>query len=343
MKKEPKFDLNDISIVPAIVSNISSRSECDIYYDHTNLPLMAAPMDTVINEFNYEQFILNGIIPCLPRGFEKKYLIHTPHYFQAVGLDVIEKDLISGGLEILNHYPKILIDIANGHMQRLVDIVKRIKAKYPNVELMVGNVAHPLTFKNLAMAGADYIRLSIGTGGACTTASNVAINYPMGSLIYECRQEKIKGGFWNTKIVADGGMKGYDDILKSVCLGADYVMIGSLFNKSLESAGFNYLYGHKISQSIAEFFWNKGFTVKKKYRGMSTKEVQRSWKKINLKTAEGIVKYQNIEYTLNGWTNNFKDYMKSCMSYCNAKKLEDFIGYADWEYITNNSYLRFKK
>ena len=349
--KDKKFDLKDITIIPSIISEISSRKEC-ITHIKGRLPLMAAPMDTVVCIDNLNAFISNDITPCLPRGQHMdNSCLYNDEIFHSFGLGEIEEQLN----EIKNNYfsmfeynkyfynyPKILIDIANGHMAKLVDIVKEIKRIFPNIELMVGNVAHPLTFKNLAMAGADYIRCSIGTGAGCTTAANVAINYPLGSLIYECRQEKNKGNF-DTKIVADGGMQGYDDIIKALALGADYVMIGSLFNKAMQSAGFNYLWGIKLNYNIARTLWKWGFPIKKKYRGMSTKAVQRSWGKTKLITAEGITKYQKIEYNLSQWVENFEDYLRSNMSYCNSKTLDDFIGYAEWVYITDNALKRFYK
>jgi len=207
---------------------------------------------------------------------------------------------------------------------------------------MVGNVAHPLTYKNLALAGADFVRCSIGTGAGCTTAANVAINYPMGSLIHECHQIK-KESELEAKIVADGGMQGYDDIIKALALGADYVMIGSLLNKAMQSSGFNYLWGVKLSYDVAKTLWRWGFSVKKKYRGMSTKAVQRKWGKTQLVTAEGITKFQKIEYNLSQWVENFQDYLKSNMSYCGASTLDEFIGEVEWEYITYNALKRFAK
>jgi len=124
---------------------------------------------------------------------------------------------------------------------------------------------------------------------------------------------------------------------------SDYVMIGSLFNKAIESAGFNYLYGIKLSNKVAAFLWKQGFPIKKKYRGMSTKSVQKSWGKTKLVTSEGITKYQNVEYDLTKWTDNFKDYLRSCMSYCGDKNLSEFIGEAEWQFITYNALLRYKK
>lgn len=352
--KEEKFDLRDISIIPAIISSINSRKECVVFDQNGFLPLMAAPMDTVVCDKNKETFISHRIYPCIPRGHYENP--DDGQYFQSFGLSEIEEDLKyifqrrdDGTIDVFNKnpfyiYKRVLIDIANAHMERLLNAVIEIKKRYPNIILMVGNVAHPLTYKNLAMAGADYVRISIGTGAGCTTAANVAINYPMGSLIKECREEKIKGGFWNCKIVADGGMQGYDDIIKALALGADYVMIGSLFNKAMQSAGFNYLWGFRIkSYLIAKTLWKWGLPIKKKYRGMSTKAVQRKWGKTKLVTAEGITKYQKVEYNLSQWVENFEDYLRSNMSYCNAKNLDYFIGEVEWEYITNNALRRFMK
>jgi len=343
-----KFDLRDISIIPTIQSDINSRSECDTLHHQglRSLPLFAAPMDTVVCDKNIHRYIREDIIPCMPRGsrLAVTHPVSREKYFQSFGLAEVESQLYSESKDVYDFYtyPNVLIDIANGHMERLVTVIKDIKQRFPHVTLMVGNVGNPHTYKNLAMAGADYVRCSIGTGAGCTTAANVAINYPLGSLISECRKIKEENEY-ETKIVADGGMQGYDDIIKALALGADYVMIGSLFNKTMQSAGHNYLWGAKIPFNTAKNLWKWGFPVKKKYRGMSTKAVQRKWGKTKLVTAEGITKYQKIEYNLTQWVENFQDYLKSNMSYCGARTLNDFIGKAEWVFITQNALKRFAK
>ena len=181
----------------------------------------------------------------------------------------------------------------------------------------------------------------------CTTAANVAINYPLGSLISECREIKVKNGL-KANIVADGGMRDFSDIIKALGLGADYIMLGSIFNKTMESAGFNYLktpFGRiRIKNyDLARKMCKYGLPIYKKYRGMSTKAVQRSWGKAQLVTAEGITKYQKVEYTLEQWVDNFKDYLRSNMSYSGVNQLKDFIGYAEWVLITENARNRFLK
>lgn len=346
--KDIKWDLSDIVLMPAEVSEISSRKECSIIYDTGVLPLMASPMDTVVSIDNYKEYIKKGIIPCIPRG---QYVEPSfEMYFQSFGLCEIETQLKRYKLgiqevepnELFYMHKKILIDIANGHMSKLIPLIKDIKLHWPDIKIMVGNIANPETFVNLGLAGADYVRVSIGSGQGCTTAANVSINYPLGSLISECYEQR-KHYDIKTKIVADGGMKNYADIIKALALGSDYVMMGSTFNKCIESAGFNYLWKMKINNKTAEILWRYGFPIKKKYRGMSTKAVQRNWGKTKLVTAEGITKYQNVEYTLGQWTENFGDYLKSAMSYCNAKTLEDFKGKAEYIFITDAARTRFLK
>lgn len=98
----------------------------------------------------------------------------------------------------------------------------------------------------------------------CSTTQNVAIGYPMGSLIQECYD--VSCLLDNpAKIVADGGMKTYSDVIKALALGADYVMVGSIFNKAIESCGDNYLFGKiKVSQKIAEKAYKHKIPVDRK-------------------------------------------------------------------------------
>jgi IMP dehydrogenase/GMP reductase len=208
---------------------------------------------------------------------------------------------------------------------------------------MVGNVANPETYALLSEAGADYVRIGIGNGNACSTTVHTGVGYPMASLIKECYD--ISCTLDNpAKIVADGGMKDYSDIIKALALGADYVMVGSIFNKAIESCGDNYLWGKiKVCQDDARFLYDIGLPIYKKFRGMSTKEVQKKWGKQVLTTSEGVIRFRKVEYTLEKWAQNFEDYLRSSMSYCNASELKEFIGQVEFIKITDNAYNRFKK
>lgn len=177
----------------------------------------------------------------------------------------------------------------------------------------------------------------------------------MGSLISECYRIKIDLKIQsknNAYIVGDGGFRNYSDIIKGLALGADFIMIGSALNRCVESAGDTYwsnwaftmnLTNFKVKQSVINYLFSKKCKLVKKFRGMSTKEVQREWNKKELRASEGIVTTQSVDYTLKGWVRNLDDYLKSSMSYCNAINLSLFIGKAGYVFITKNAFERFRK
>lgn len=337
-----KFDWNDVSIVPETLSTIASRKEINPFYDG-KLPLFTAPMDKVIDDTNIDHFVNNNINVCLPRHIKYSQL-KNDDFFYSYSLDDVVNMIQTG-----ERFPKkVLIDVANGHMMKLYETSKLLKEKLgSSIELMVGNIANPDTYREYCKIGVDYIRVGIGGGSACTTSANVSIHYPMASLINECA--KYKSEFENpTKIIADGGFKNFSDIIKALALGADYVMLGGMFNKSLESCGETFMKDsqeqfYEVDMERAKVAFQAGMSVYKYYRGMSTKEVQKSWNRSELKTGEGITKYNKVEHTLSGWCENFTDYLKSAMSYTNSRNLKEFIGEVRYEMITQNSFNRFNK
>jgi glutamate synthase domain-containing protein 2 len=178
----------------------------------------------------------------------------------------------------------------------------------------------------------------------CLTTVQTGVGYPLASLIQECYTAKRYRH--KTKIIADGGFKKYSDIIKALGLGADYVMIGSIFNKCLESAGeTTNEYGEVIDQySIRSLdLFSVDAPLYKVFRGMSTKEVQRKWGKEVLTTSEGIVTKNKVEYTLPQWCDNFESYLRSAMSYSGKDTLSDFIGNVNFNLITDSSFRRFNK
>jgi IMP dehydrogenase len=337
-----KFDFDDISLIPAIISNIKSRNEINIFDENNKLPIFVSPMDTVIDDSNYKLFSEMGFYTCIPRkcSLENKRE-YEDECFISYGLDEIEKMILAK-----KKLPqKILIDVANAHSIRVFECAKRIKNEYIN-ELMIGNIANPNTYKIYGEIGVEYIRCGIGAGHACTTSANASIHYPMASLISECFQIK-KDGKYKTKIIADGGFKNFGDIIKAIGIGANSVMLGNIINKSIESCSQDYIKDNgsyiKIDKRDAIDYFNEGEDVFKLFRGMSTKEVQKKWGKKELRTSEGITKLNKVEYSIKTWVDNFKDYLKSCMSYQSKKNICDFIGNSEYVHITQNAYNRFNK
>lgn len=369
-----KFDFDDILIVPSEITDIKSRKEVNVYDENGMLPIFAAPMDTVVSIGNEAHFRNNRINSIIPRTEFVKMnttdmdklinrVVNTSSWV-AVGLDEFSylmghfhaKSLMDDHPErILERDYYICIDIANGHLQKLdVEIVKW-KKHFSNLHIMTGNVANPFTYERLSKIGVEYVRVGIGNGSGCLTTQQTAIGYPMASLINECYKISCTMNK-PAKIVADGGFDKYSDIIKALHLGADAVMLGGIFNKALESCADTYMGnvkheswtepGKRINQydQIYADMLQHGTRIFKKFRGMSTKEVQSTLKpNTDIKTSEGITRMNQVEYTLQGWTENFIDYMKSSMSYCNCRTLDEFIGMEQFVLITNNSLERFKK
>lgn len=338
-----RIDFNDLLIQPADSTTISSRKEVDPFDNNKMLPLFTAPMDTVVDNNNAETFLKNKINVCLPR--EKNFLPGSKFQtFRSTSLDeFIEIYLNQDGPQQSQF---VLIDIANGHMAKMMDAISKAKFKYgEKLFIMAGNVASPGAYEVLSMAGADAVRIGIGNGNGCLTTQQTGIGYPMASLIRECyyRSLIIKDA---ALIVADGGMKDYADVIKAIALGADYVMLGSILNKSLESCGETRLFKYfniNPKSKFALWLHKKGFKLTKRFRGMSTKEVQKNWGNEKIKTSEGVVRIRPVEYTLSQWAGNFEDYLRSAMSYTNCRTLEEFKGNVSLNIISEQAYKRFNK
>lgn len=360
------YSLQDISIMPACVTEINHRAECNPYNDNNKLPIFVAPMSSVIDLNNAKIFEFNKLNVVIPRTIDLEDRLNVcEEYFIAVGLNEFENTILTLNLE--NRKPiKICVDVANGHMKKLIDLCKYAKNRFRNkIIIMAGNVANPLVYYDYAYAGIDYIRLSIGSGSACTTAANAAIYTPMASLIDECVSikkivERDRNNYKSVpKIIADGGFNNYDDIIKALALGADYVMCGKIFAQCEEACGeklqkflysdgtYKYLNHYdaikaKEYMNKANYFSNAlsakidinktsepypitAFNeIYRNYYGMSTKKAQKEMGKENLHTSEGIEKLVTVEYSLLGWIDNFIDYLRSAMSYCNATTLDAF-------------------
>ena len=241
---------------------------------------------------------------------------------------------------------KALIDVANGHMQRLFDAAKKAKSIWgKNLILMGGNIANEETYELYADAGFDYVRVGIGGGKGCLSTSNTGVHKPMASLVNDTyllkkKLEEVKKYEKLPYIIADGGIRGYRDIIKAIALGADYVMIGSVFAKMFESAS-QKVYGTMLGIDINSFRdlhyngndagWEGTYEGKKynigpvyaTFYGMASREGQIAMNGAKTKTSEGVKKSLEVEYTMEGWTNNFTDYMRSAMSYLGVNTLDE--------------------
>ena len=147
-----------------------------------------------------------------------------------VGPDTEERiaSLVAASVDV------IVIDTAHGHSEKVIHEVKEMRAKFPDLELIAGNVATASATKALIDAGVDGVKVGVGPGSICTTRVVAGVGVPQMTAIMDCANETKKAG---VPLIADGGIKYSGDIVKALAGGADSVMIGSLFAGTEESPG----------------------------------------------------------------------------------------------------------
>jgi IMP dehydrogenase len=153
----------------------------------------------------------------------------------SVGRDALER----AEALVAAHVDVLVVDTAHGHSQGVLDAVSRVRHRFPEVELVAGNVATAEGTKALIDAGVDAVKVGIGAGSICTTRVVAGIGVPMITAILECARAAEP---YDVPIVADGGIRYSGDITKALAVGASTAMIGNLFAGTDESPGELILY-----------------------------------------------------------------------------------------------------
>ena len=208
----------------------------------------------------------------------------------------------------------IIIDTAHGHTSGVVRVLKELKQKFKDLDVVVGNIATAEAAKYLVEAGADAIKVGIGPGSICTTRVIAGVGFPQFSAVLEVASA-IKGS--GVPVIADGGIRYTGDIPKAIAAGADTVMLGSLLAGTKESPGETIIYeGRKF----------------KSYRGMGSIEAMRQGSKdryfqdveddIKKLVPEGIVGRVPYKGELFESIHQFIGGLRAGMGYCGAKDIE---------------------
>lgn len=220
----------------------------------------------------------------------------------------------------------VVIDTAHGHTQGVVNVLKAVKASFPNLEVIVGNIATGEAAKFLVAAGADAVKVGIGPGSICTTRVVAGVGFPQFSAVLEVAAA-IKGS--GVPVIADGGIRYTGDIPKAIAAGADTVMLGSLLAGTKESPGETIIYeGRKF----------------KSYRGMGSVEAMKQGSKdryfqdveddIKKLVPEGIVGRVPYKGELFESIHQFVGGLRAGMGYCGAKDIESLKAHAKFVKIT---------
>ncbi|HET6244933.1 MAG: IMP dehydrogenase [Bacteroidetes bacterium] len=208
----------------------------------------------------------------------------------------------------------VIIDTAHGHSKGVVDTLKKVKAAYPDLQVVVGNIATPEAAVMLAEAGADGVKVGIGPGSICTTRVIAGVGVPQLTAVYEVAKALKK---FNVPVIADGGIRFTGDIVKALAGGASTIMAGSLFAGVEESPGETIIYeGRKF----------------KSYRGMGSIEAMQQGSKdryfqdaeedIKKLVPEGISGRVPYKGNLSEVIYQFIGGLRAGMGYCGAGDIE---------------------
>lgn len=232
----------------------------------------------------------------------------------AAGVGVTADSVERVAALVENGVDAVVVDTAHGHSANVVRTLQTIKSEFPNLDVVVGNIATAEAAKFLANAGADGIKVGIGPGSICTTRIVAGVGVPQLTAIFDAAKAAHK---YDVPVIADGGLRYSGDIVKALAAGGDSVMMGSMFAGVEESPGETIIYnGRKF----------------KAYRGMGSVEAMQAGSKdryfqgeqaeANKLVPEGIVARVPYKGTLGETVYQLIGGLRSGMGYCGAKNIE---------------------
>jgi len=245
LENDMKLDYKDVLIRPKR-STLRSRREvqlartytfCHSKQTWTGIPIMAANMDGVGTFTMHKALAEHQLFTCLVKHYDKQDWTNTeginPNYL-AISSGTGQADW-EKCKEIIPTYNLswICIDIANGYSEFFVEFIKKVRAHFPNITIIAGNVVTADMTQELIMSGADIVKVGIGPGSVCTTRIQTGVGYPQLSAVIECADAAHGLG---GHIIADGGCTCPGDVSKAFAGGADFVMLGGMMAGHEEGA-----------------------------------------------------------------------------------------------------------
>ncbi|MFC2083863.1 guanosine monophosphate reductase [Bacteroidota bacterium] len=332
MKIYSKLELNsydlsltydDISLIPTEVSNIKSRTKADtstsLFDIPLSLPIVSSPMDSITGIEMAKELKKLGCLGIVNRfDSSLQELQSNPEELSeiealSIALNADERQID----RIANQRKIVCVDTANANNSEVLKKCEQIKSK-TNLKVILGNIAHGATLKQLVNAGADAIRIGIGSGSVCTTSIQTGIGLGQVSSLLDVYIAKEKENL-DIALIADGGIKSPGDVAKAIALGADLVMLGRMLAGTRETPGEVIKYNDQL--------W-------KKYRGSASFGVK--MKNEFIEGEETMVPYKGVVKNV---IDGISDGLRSAMSYMNCKNIDELRKVDTFTLLTQSSYL----
>lgn len=222
----------------------------------------------------------------------------------------------------------LVVDVAHGHMEPVIDMVQNLKSAFPAVPVIAGNVATAEGVIDLAKAGADAVKVGVGSGSICITRVVTGFGVPQLTAIMECAAVAQNLG---VQVIADGGIRNSGDITKALAAGANSVMLGSLLAGTDQSPGAPVIRNgrrYKIVRGMASVTAN----VARKQVERGTEVNPEEWVEVVPEGVEAVVPYRgNVSEILNQLVGG----LRSGMSYCGSETIESLYQHAEFIQITH--------
>jgi len=330
-RRDMALGLDDVLLVPQF-SDVKSRLDVDITTNLTknliiDAPICSAAMDTVTEQRLAIALSEKGGAGFLHRFASDDYIINMVKDIKGVGQLVvpsvgIRKDIVKWvGLLLEYGADAISIDIAHGFSSEVLNTIEILKGHFPDSQIIAGNVCTAVATSSLISSGADAVKCGIGGGHACKTRLVTGFGMPSFTALAECASVAKEH---DIPLIMDGGIKNSGDIVKSLAAGASVCMMGYLFSRTLEAPG--------TVQRIDGVPY-------KSYRGMASVEAQEVFKGGLKKgtAAEGESMLVPIEGTVEQLMDELCGGIRSGLTYCGARNLEELRDRAIFTQITNTS------
>lgn len=220
----------------------------------------------------------------------------------------------------------VVLDSAHGHSMGVINALKKVKERYPKLQVIAGNVATAAATEDLIKAGADCVKVGIGPGSICTTRVVAGIGVPQVTAVMDCAEV---GNKYGVPVIADGGIKYSGDIVKALAAGASICMMGSMFAGTEESPGETVLYRGRSYKTY------RGMgSIGAMEKGSKDRYFQNDAKKLVPEGVEGMVAYkgkaEDIVYQMIGG-------IRAGMGYCGAATIKDLMENSEFIKITSAS------
>lgn len=224
----------------------------------------------------------------------------------------------------------LVVDVAHGHLELVIRMVQQLKQEFPSVPIIAGNVATAEGVHDLNMAGADAVKVGVGSGSICITRLVTGFGVPQLTAIADCAEAGIELG---VPIIADGGIRNSGDITKALAAGASTVMLGSLLSGTKESPGatiFRNGQNYKVVRGMASLTANIA-------RRKIEREDEVDWEEWSDVVPEGVEAVVPYRGSLNEVLHQLLGGLRSGMSYCGASNLSELTEKAEFIRITRSS------